>query len=139
MRRLRNRDLFGEGEESALDMTPLIDVVFILLIFLLVTSSFRPETGLPVDRPQASTARSEAPESLRVAVGPGGETWVSGRAVDLGALRRLVEHHRAAHPTGGVVVVADRAAPAGVLVAVMDQARLGGVERVSLAAERGDP
>jgi biopolymer transport protein ExbD len=135
MRRRRSLELAAESAGGDLDITPLIDVVFILLIFLLVTTSFAKETGIEVHRPQALSATRKENGSLLIGVRADNTIWMEGREVDLRAIRPLIERLHVGSPQAGVVVVADREASAGVLVRVMDQARLAGIQEVSLAAE----
>jgi biopolymer transport protein ExbD len=130
MRRKRAR---GE-EDSAVDITPMIDIVFIMLIFFVVTASFVKETGIEVNRPDAVTAEQKERASILVAIDETGQVWIDKRPVDIRAVRANIERLRAENPEGGVVIQADTASKNGILVKVMDAARLAGVEDVSLSA-----
>ncbi|MCB9648149.1 MAG: biopolymer transporter ExbD [Deltaproteobacteria bacterium] len=130
MRRARSR---GE-DDSSLDITPMIDIVFIMLIFFIVTASFIKEAGIDVNRPGAVTAERKERASILVAIDENGQVWVDKRPVDIRAVRANIERLRAENPEGGVVIQADTESKNGILVKVMDAARLAGVMDVSLAA-----
>jgi biopolymer transport protein ExbD len=125
-----------ESGELAINLTPLIDMVFILLIFFMVTSSFVKETGVEVDRPSAATATMKQQAAILIGVTDNGEVWIDKRRVDVRAVRANVERLHAENPEGAVVIMADREAPTGVVIRVLDQSRLAGVESVSIAANR---
>ena len=122
-------------EESAIDMTPMLDIVFIMLIFFIVTASFVKEAGIDVNRPGAVTAEKKEKASILVAITDKGEIWIDKRPVDVRAGRANIERLRAENPQGSVVIQADKESKNGLLVKVMDAARQAGVENVSLAAE----
>ena len=124
----------GLEEDADINMTPMLDVVFIMLIFFIVTASFVKETGIDVNRPNAATAEVKARGNILVAITDGGEVWIDRRRVDPRALRANIERLHAENPQGSVVIQADRASRNGMLVEVMDAARLAGVTNVSLAA-----
>lgn len=119
--------------DAAIDMTPMLDVVFIMLIFFIVTTSFVKEAGVDVNRPSAETAQQQDRGNIMIAIRPNGEIWMDKRQVDIRAVRANVERMRAENPEGTVVVLADEASNTGLLVEVMDQVRLGGVSNVSIA------
>ncbi len=125
-----------DNGELAINLTPLIDMVFILLIFFMVTSSFVKETGVDVDRPSAATAQIKPQTAILIAVTQQGAVWIDRRKIDLRAVRANVERLHAENPEGAVVITADREAPTGVVIRVLDQARLAGVESVAIAADR---
>lgn len=130
-RRLANRrDRLG----AAINMTPLIDMMFILLLFFLVNTSFVREAGVEVKRPTANTAVASERASIVVALLANGEVWVDKRAVDVRVLRVHVERLHRENPEGVAIVLADRDARAGLLVQVMDQIRAGGINDISIAA-----
>lgn len=124
------------GAIADINMTPLIDMVFILLIFFIVTTSFVKETGVDVSRPSAKTAVSKELANILIAIKPNGEVWMDGRQIDQRAVRANVERMHAENPEGSVIILADKEAKTGLLIEVMDQARLAGVANVSIAAER---
>lgn len=132
MRRRRTQE-----EDSGIDLTPMLDVVFIMLIFFIVTTSFVKESGLDVNRPSASTAKKKERASILVAISQNGEIWIQKRRIDIRSVRANIERLHAESPEGTVVIQADKASETGVLVQVMDQIRLAGVESISVAAAPG--
>jgi len=124
------------NDEAQINITPMLDIVFIMLIFFIVTTSFVSEFGVDVNRP-ADTPIEQQQESEIIAVRIDGndQIFVQDRLVDVRAVRANIESGLAARPEAAVVVVADRFAAAGLLVRVVDQARVAGAERVSLAAQ----
>lgn len=131
-KRLRSED------DAGIDLTPMLDVVFIMLIFFIVTTSFVKEAGIDVNRPSAKTAEQKERGNIMIAIRSNGEVWIDKRAVDLRAVRANVERLRAENPEGSVVIIADKGSETGILVQVMDQVRLGGVDGISIAATDGD-
>jgi biopolymer transport protein ExbD len=122
------------GAAANINITPLIDMVFILLIFFIVTTSFVKETGVDVNRPSAEAAERKERGNILIAVRANGEIWMDERQVDVRAVRANVERLHAENPEGSVVIVADEESRTGLVVEVMDQARLAGVNEVSIAA-----
>lgn len=134
---MRNRHSRRQsGAIAEINMTPLIDMVFILLIFFIVTTSFVKETGVDVSRPSANTAVKKEQANILIAIKPNGEIWMDKRQVDRRAVRANVERMHAENPEGSVIILADEEAKTGLLIEVMDQARLAGVANVSIAAEQ---
>ncbi len=131
MRRVRA----NAQEETALDLTPMLDVVFIMLIFFIVTASFVKESGIEVNRPDAHTAIKKPRASILIAISDKGDVWLQKRKIDLRAVRANIERLHAENPQGSVVIQADEKSKTGVLVSIMDQVRLAGVFSVSIAAE----
>lgn len=117
-----------------LNMAPLIDMVFILLIFFLVTTSFVKETGIDVARPTAYTATTQSKATILIAVDSQNRVFMDHREIDIRAVRANTERALAENPDGAVVVVADQTADTGVAIQVMDGCRLAGAANVSLAA-----
>jgi biopolymer transport protein ExbD len=113
----------------------MLDVVFIMLIFFIVTASFVKEAGIDVSRPPAATAERKERGNILVAITENDQIWIDRRQVDPRALRANIERLHAENPQGSVVVLADQGSKNGLLVQVMDAARLAGVTNVSLAAE----
>ncbi len=120
------------------NLTPLIDIVFILLIFFIVTSSFVKESGIDVNRPSAATAVRKEQGNIIVSVTREGEIWLDKRIVDRRTVRSHIERLYAENPEGTVVIVADRDSRTGLVVEVMDQARLAGVTKIAVAASRDE-
>lgn len=132
MRQRHSRRQSGSG--ASINLTPLIDMVFILLIFFIVTASFVKETGVEVNRPSAKTAVSKEQSSIFIAVRANGEIWVDGRPIDIRTVRATIQRLRIENPTSSVVIVADKDSKTGLVIEVMDQVRLAGVSNVSIAA-----
>ncbi|WP_022663184.1 ExbD/TolR family protein [Paucidesulfovibrio longus] len=121
-----------------INMAPLIDMVFILLIFFIVTASFTREAGVDVQRPEAATAEQEQRPLLQVGVTAEGRVFVEGASIDLRAVRARVAAFLAVSPDGGVLVVADRASRTDDVIRVIDQCRLAGARNVGIAAQRSE-
>ena len=117
-----------------LNMAPLIDMVFILLIFFLVTTSFVRETGVDINRPAAATAVSKEKANILIGITKDNRIFMDNREIDFRAVRANVERALAENPEGAVIVVADRESRTGTVIKVMDGARLAGAGQVSLAA-----
>lgn len=117
-----------------LNIAPLIDMVFILLIFFLVTTSFVKETGIDVTRPTASTATMQSKATILIAVDSQNRVFMDHREIDIRAVRANTERALAENPDGAVVVVADQQSDTGVAIQVMDGCRLAGASNISLAA-----
>ncbi|ULF82409.1 ExbD/TolR family protein [Vibrio alginolyticus] len=135
---MKRRYSSDSSDETAIDMTPMLDIVFIMLIFFIVTTSFVKEAGLEVNRPTASSAQTVKKGNIMVAVGAAGDVWVDKRRIEVDAVRANIERLRAESPDGAVVIQADTEANAGVVVKVMDQIKMAGVESVSIAATNKD-
>jgi len=131
--RKRRRD--SDQDESEVNLTPMLDVVFIMLIFFIVTASFVKESGIDISRPAAATAVKKERGNILVAITAKNTIWVDRRQVDPRALRANIERLRAENPQGAVVIQADRESKNALLVEVMDAARLAGVTNVSIAAD----
>jgi len=128
----------GGDNRVEINMGPLVDMVFLLLIFFVVTTSFVKETGIEVNRATAASAELKERGTIMVGVSEGGEVYYDGKKVDVRSVRGLVERALAEDPQAGVVVVADQGSETGVVIRVMDQCRLAGATGVSLAANRGE-
>jgi biopolymer transport protein ExbD len=125
-----------ESSAANVNLTPLIDVVFILLIFFLVTASFTKESGIDVNRPTAQTAVRQEQGNLIIAINKSGEIWIDNQLVDLRTIRAHIERLHAQNPEGTVIILADKESQTGTAVDVLDQVRLAGVTNVAIAAER---
>jgi len=130
-----NLSQFEEQEESDVNLTPMLDVVFIMLIFFIVTASFVKEAGIDVNRPNAATAERKEKGNILVAISENNQIWIDRRQVDPRALRANIERMHSENPNGAVVIQADEESKNKLLVQVMDAARLAGVKNVSIAAE----
>lgn len=126
--------LKSESGPTALNITPLIDMVFILLIFFAVNASFVKEAGVEIERPSARTATIKQQANIMIAVTENDEVWVDRQRVDPSSVRGHVERLHAENPEGAVVILADDESRTGLVIEVLDQARLAGVENVAVAA-----
>jgi biopolymer transport protein ExbD len=131
------RNTLRGGEDRVdINMGPLIDMVFLLLIFFVVTTSFVKEAGIDVQKSTAATAEVKQRGSIMIGISHEGDVFMSGKRVDIRSIRPLIERALAEDPDGGVVIVADKRSQTGAIVEVMDQCRLAGAKDVSLAAKR---
>jgi len=125
----------GKLEDAEINITPMLDIVFIMLIFFIVTTSFTKETGADVIKPQADQAVRLQNGTILIGIRSNDDIWMSKRHVELREIRAMVERARAENPEGSVVIVADKASRIGVVTQVMDQVRLAGVQGISISAE----
>ncbi|MCG9760257.1 biopolymer transporter ExbD [Pseudoalteromonas sp. Isolate6] len=127
--------VFQEEEAEEINMTPMLDVVFIMLIFFIVTASFVKEAGIDVNRPEAATAVKKQRTNILVAISDTGEIWINKRQVDIRAVQANIERLKAENPQGSVVIQADKKATTDTLIKVMDASRAAGAFDVSIAAQ----
>ena len=123
-----------KSQSTELNMAPLIDMVFILLIFFLVTTSFVKEAGVEVLRPKASTAEQQEKTNMIVAVTREGSIHIENQMVDIRSVRSVMERFRHENPMGNVVITADKDSLFGVSIEVLDKVREAGIENVVVAA-----
>ena len=135
MRSQLSNMLQEQEEAEEINMTPMLDVVFILLIFFIVTASFVKEAGIEVNRPEAATAVKKERANILVAISDKGEIWINKRRVDVRAVQANIERLKAENPHGSVVIQADQKANVDTLIKVMDASRAAGVFDVSIAAQ----
>jgi biopolymer transport protein ExbD len=126
--RSRKRDGFE------LNVIPLIDVVFVILIFVILSSSLTQETGMQVDKPQAQSAGALNRQSIMVAITRDGTVHVNERQVDLSGLKDVLKRMLTQNALGEVILIADRESNTGLLVSVMDACNLAGAKKISVAA-----
>ena len=124
-----------QEEESEINITPMLDVVFIMLIFFIVTANFIKEPGLEINRPDSETAEVTENAAILIAIGAAGEIYMDGRRIDKRQVKANVVRLLAENPQGSVVIQADEKATADTIMAVMDGAREAGVYNISLASE----
>ncbi len=124
-----------EEDETEINITPMLDIVFIMLIFFIVTTSFVKEPGISPQRPTADTAAEKTRGNVLIAISQTGQIWMDKRSVELNQVRTLVEAVLAENPESSAVIIADEQANSGVLIDLMDQIRLGGIGNISIAAE----
>jgi biopolymer transport protein ExbD len=134
MRRNASRNS-GSDDGSEIDLTPMLDVVFIMLIFFIVTASFIKEAGIEVNRPEASTATKKENVNILIAISATNEIWIDKRRVDKRAVRSVIERMHAENPKGAVVIQADNESNTETVAGVIDSARAADVFEVSLATE----
>lgn len=127
-----------DGGSAAINLTPLIDMVFILLIFFAVNSTFVRFPGVEVDQPVARSAVVRQSSTILIAVTDNGEIWIDRNQVDIRRLRGVIERMFVETPDASVVVLSDQNSRTGTVVEVIDQARLAGAENVALAAAAPD-
>ncbi len=125
-------------DEAEINITPMLDVVFIMLIFFIVTTSFVKETGVPINRPSAQAATKVKNGNILIAIKDTGKIWINKREVDLRAVRAVVEKMHAESPEGSAVIIADKGSRTGDLVTVMDQIKAANVEKISIAATQAN-
>ena len=135
MRRFSWQQNNGE-EELAIDITPMLDVLFILLIFFIVTASFVKESGIEVNRPQASTAVNQDSATILVGIQADDTVWIANRKLAINNVRPTLERLHAENPQGSVVIQADKDSRTEILVGVMDAARAAGIEDVAIASTK---
>ncbi|MCG6895430.1 MAG: biopolymer transporter ExbD [Desulfobacteraceae bacterium] len=119
---------------AELNIAPLIDMIFILLIFFLVTTSFVRESGVDIERPSAATALTKEQASILIGLTEDNRIFMDNREIDIRAVRAQVERAIAENPGGEIVIVADRGSRTGMVVRLMDECRIAGAENVSIAA-----
>jgi len=127
---------FVTADESAhVDLTPLIDVVFILLIFFILSATFQQDSSIPVDRPSANSALQSENQSLSVTIDENGQLWFKEARVTLTKLKTLASIQVQAGPGSNAVIKADKQVPTGKLIEVIDGLRLAGVANVAVATQ----
>ena len=123
-------------EEADINLTPMLDVVFIMLIFFIVTATFIKQAGIDVLRPDALTSEQKPTVSLLVAISPGGDIWIDKKRVDPTSVRSHIERLHAENPKGGLVVQADRTSTNEKLMVVLNAARAAGMREVAISTEK---
>jgi len=131
---MSRQKMMQEEEENEINLTPMLDVVFIMLIFFIVTASFIKEAGIDVDRPYAPTADSQDDAAILIAISANDEIWIDRRETDPNAVRGMIERLHAENPKGSIVIQADEESTNAVLVIVMEAAKQAGVQNVAIAA-----
>ncbi|WP_029920239.1 ExbD/TolR family protein [Nevskia soli] len=136
MRLRTNHATHHMEETTGIDLAPMLDFVLNLLIFFIITAVFMKELGITVSRPNASKAEQKESSSIVIAISGDGQIIVDHKIIDQRSVRANIERLHSQRPDDPVVVAADQAAPTGILVDVIDQARQGGVQNVSIAASK---
>ena len=137
MRKHHFDDIGGQEEDNEINLTPMLDVVFIMLIFFIVTASFVKEAGLDVNRPDAPITESKPEDAnILIAISANDEIYIDRRLIDPRAVRANIERLHAENPNGSVVIQPNKKSTNKMLVAVMDASRLAGVYSISIADDR---
>lgn len=123
-------------EDAQVDLTSMLDIVFIMLIFFIVTSSFVRESGVEVNRPQASNVVSQKDAGIFIAITSANDVYIDKRVVDVERVQATLEHLLLEQPEASLVIQADEHAYNGTVVKVMDAAKGAGVQKIALAAEK---
>jgi biopolymer transport protein ExbD len=122
-------------DEMDINITPMLDIVFIMLIFFIVTTSFVRETGIDPQRPVAETATEQGHANILIGIDSDGQIWVNRQIVQVSDVRLLVENAVNENPESSAVLITDEEADTGIMLDIMDQVRLGGVANIAVAAE----
>ena len=125
----------AKSEEAEINITPMLDIVFIMLIFFIVTTSFTKETGAQITKPIASQAVRLQTGTILIGIKSNDDIWMSKRQIELREVRSMVERAKAENPEGSVVIVADKKSRIGVVTQVMDQVKLAGIQGIAISAE----
>lgn len=125
-----------QEDEKVADLTPMLDVVFIMLIFFIVTATFIKETGIEINRPDTQTAEMKKTVSLLVAVAADSSIWIDKKKVDIRNVRPMMEKLHAENPKGGLVIQADSESKVEKVLAIMDSARAIGITQIAIASEQ---
>lgn len=124
-----------EEEDTEINMTPMLDIVFIMLIFFIVTAVFVKEAGVTVVKPEAETALVQKNASLFIAIDPEDRIWINREETEVEAVRTVIETLHAENPKGAVVIQADMKAKAGLSIKVYNAVRDAGVEKIAFATD----
>ena len=133
---MRLRRHFDVEESTGIDLAPMLDFVLNLLIFFIITAVFAKEIALMVNRPQGEQTQQKTDDkggSIPIQILANGEIWMDGRVVDVRAVRANIERMHAVNPKYGVLVIADKDAETGVMVQVVDQVKLGGIDNITFS------
>ena len=122
-------------EDAEINITPMLDIVFIMRIFVIVTTSFTKETGADITKPMADQAVRLQKGTILVGIRSNDEVWMNKRRIEVREVRAMVERAKAENPEGSVVIVADKGSRIGIVTQVMDQVKLAGIEGIALSAE----
>ncbi|MEE4173236.1 MAG: biopolymer transporter ExbD [Xanthomonadales bacterium] len=125
----------GKEDDAEINITPMLDIVFIMLIFFIVTTSFTKETGADITKPFADQAIRLQKGTILVGIRSNDEVWMNKRRIEVREVRAMVERAKAENPEGSVVIVADKGSRIGVVTEVMDQVKLAGIEGIAISAE----
>lgn len=127
------RHVESDGDDTGIDLAPMLDFVLNLLIFFIITTSFIKEAGITVNKEQALTAEDKENGNILIALRPNGDIWMDKRRVDIREVRPMVERLHVERPDDTVVIIADKESQTSALTQLMDQVKLGGINEVSIA------
>ena len=127
-----------DGDDKVADLTPMLDVVFIMLIFFIVTATFIKQTGVQVNRPDTKTAEHKRAVSLLVGVSADSNIWIDKKRVDPRNLAPIMQKLHAENPKGGLVIQADKDSKVDKVLAVMQAARKIGINKVAIASRQDE-
>lgn len=130
------RDRQEKMELASIDISPLIDVVFILLIFFVITTTFSRQTGVDINKPKAASSVELSSESLLIAVTREGTIHIHDRQVDINSLRNIIRTSIADNRELSVIITADRNSSTGKVIEVLDECKNAGVVNVSIASTK---
>ncbi len=122
-------------EEAEINITPMLDIVFIMLIFFIVTTSFTKETGAALIKPIAEQAVSLRNGTILIGIRSNDEIWMNKRLIEIREVRSLVERAKSENPEGSVVIVADKDSRIGTVTQIMDQVKMAGIQGIAISAE----
>ena len=134
--RMQSRRRGGGDDDADINLTPMLDVVFIMLIFFIVTATFIKQAGINVLRPEALTAEQKPTVSMLIAISPNGEIWIDKKRVDPATVRAHIEKLHAENPKGGLVIQADKKSTNEKLMVVLSAARAAGLQEVAISTEK---
>lgn len=124
------------GHSFAIDVMPLVDMVFILLIFFIVTTSFVKESGVEIERPTAQTAQAMEKNFMMLEIAPSGDLYADGQKITFDNIRSRLHRFMVESPGGAVIIVADRSVDTGTTIRVLDECRVAGIQNISVAAKK---
>jgi len=122
-------------EDAEINITPMLDIVFIMLIFFIVTTSFTKETGAAIVKPIAAQAVSLRNGTILIGIKSNDDIWMGKRLIELREVRSMIESAKSENPKGSVVIVADKGSRIGTVTQVMDQVKMAGIQGIAISAE----
>ena len=133
----KNSAMGAQEEEASIDLTPMLDVVFIMLIFFIVTASFIKEAGISVSRPDATTLEKIPDANILIAISAADEIWIDKKSVEPRFVKSSIERLHAENPKGSIVIQADEESTNEALTVVMEAAKQAGVKNVAISTDEG--
>jgi len=133
----KNSSLGHEEESEEINLTPMLDVVFIMLIFFIVTATFIKEAGIQIERPDTVSADTQEDAAILIAISADDEIWIDRKEREPRSIREVIERLHAENPKGSVVIQADEDSTNEMLVIIMEAAKAAGVTNVAIASDNG--